>query len=658
MSDLRRVTATRYVTPLREGGSLPGLVEADDLGTYVAKFTGAGQGPKALVAEVVAGEIARRLGLRVPELVVLDVDPVIARAEPDEEVQDLLARSGGPNLGMDFLPGALGFDPVAHRVDPLEASRVLWFDAFVENVDRSWRNPNLLRWHRELWLIDHGACLYFHHSWARAASVVARPYDLDDHVLAPAATARAEADTELAGASTRRCSPTWLALIPDEWLDDVGRPRPTSSTCSPGSRRARRGCRDERARHLRVRACCAWCPTSSAASWSTSACCSTAGTATTSRSGRTSTPTACTPSPRRPTWRRCATRCAAWEGAVRGRGPGRRAVGGRALPLAHRAAQHRPAAGPGAHGADRRPGRGDRAPGRPAGPRAVLNRSVVSPGAPTGDYPDDRSCAAVAGTVARPTATEEDTVADEVRWLETVGSGDVEEVGGKNASLGELIGNLAEVGIRVPGGLRDHGVGLPLVPGGQRSRRADRDRPRRALGRRARARGRRGGDPRALRRRRVPRGHGRGDPVGLRRAGQAPRDRRRRRGRALERHRRGPARRQLRRPAGHLPQHHRGGRAARGLQGLLRVAVHRPRHQLPRRAGLRAHRRRALDRRAEDGALRPRVRRRHVHDRLRHRLPRHRDHQRRLGPRRERRRRRGRPRTSGRSTSRSSTARS
>ena len=216
---LRRVTATRYVTPLREGGSLPGLVEADDLGTYVTKFTGAGQGPQALVAEIVAGEIGRRLGLRVPELVVLELDPVIARSEPDWEVQELLARSGGDNLGLDFLPGAIGFDPVAHAVDPLEASRVLWFDAFVENVDRSWRNPNLLRWHRELWLIDHGACLYFHHSWARAQAVVARPYAVADHVLAPAATARAQADVELAGRVDRALLEDVVARVPDGWLD-------------------------------------------------------------------------------------------------------------------------------------------------------------------------------------------------------------------------------------------------------------------------------------------------------------------------------------------------------------------------------------------------------------------------------------------------------
>ena len=219
---LRRVVATRYVTPLREGGSLPGLVEADDLGTYVAKFTGAGQGVKALVAEIVAGGLARRLGLRVPELVIVEVDPVIARSEPDWEVQELLARSGGPNLGMDFLPGALGFDPLAHTTAPLEASRVLWFDALVENVDRSWRNPNLLRWHRELWLIDHGACLYFHHAWARADAAVARPYDVADHVLAPAATARIEADAELAPQVDAALLTEVVAGVPDAWLDEPG----------------------------------------------------------------------------------------------------------------------------------------------------------------------------------------------------------------------------------------------------------------------------------------------------------------------------------------------------------------------------------------------------------------------------------------------------
>jgi len=220
VTTLRPVTATRYVTPLREGGSLPGLVEADDLGTYVVKFTGAGQGPKALVAEIVAGGLGRHLGLRVPELVVVELDPVVARSEPDWEVQELLARSGGPNLGMDFLPGALGFDPVVHSVDADEASRVLWFDALVENVDRSWRNPNLLRWHRELWLIDHGACLYFHHSWPRAAAAVARPYDASGHVLAPFATRRTEADAALTPLVTPAVLEDVVAGVPDAWLDD------------------------------------------------------------------------------------------------------------------------------------------------------------------------------------------------------------------------------------------------------------------------------------------------------------------------------------------------------------------------------------------------------------------------------------------------------
>ncbi|WP_203686135.1 HipA family kinase, partial [Phytomonospora endophytica] len=181
---LPSVTATRYVTPLKEGGSLPGLVEADDLGTYVVKWRGAGQGPKALVAEVIVGELARRLGLPVPDLAVVGLDELIARGEPDPEVQELLLASVGDNLGMDFLPGSLGFDPAVHTVEPELASRILWLDAFTENVDRSWRNPNMLMWHQRPWLIDHGASLYFHHNWARASAVVARPFKADDHVLA------------------------------------------------------------------------------------------------------------------------------------------------------------------------------------------------------------------------------------------------------------------------------------------------------------------------------------------------------------------------------------------------------------------------------------------------------------------------------------------
>jgi hypothetical protein len=219
---LPEVTALRYLTPLREGGSLPGVVEADDLGTYVAKFRGAGQGPKALVAEVIAGELGRRLGLRVPDLVVLDIDPGIGRGEPDEEVQDLLRASGGPNLGVDFLPGSLGFDPAVHPVAADLASRVLWFDAYIENVDRSWRNPNLLLWHRELWLIDHGAALYFHHNWPRAGAAVARRYDAHDHVLVGSATDLAGADAVLAPQLTAGLLGDVLSLVPDAWLAEPG----------------------------------------------------------------------------------------------------------------------------------------------------------------------------------------------------------------------------------------------------------------------------------------------------------------------------------------------------------------------------------------------------------------------------------------------------
>ncbi len=217
---LRSVTATRYVMPLREGGSLPGVMEADDLGTYVVKFRGAGQGRKVLVAEVLVGALARRLGLPVPELVVVEVDPVLGRAEPDEEVQDLLCASGGSNLGMDFLPGALGFDPVAHPVDPSLASRVLWLDALVGNVDRSWRNPNLLVWHRALQLIDHGATLVFHHDWSRAARAADKPYDASDHVLRSAASQVASAGDELASVVTRDLLVEVAAVVPEQWLED------------------------------------------------------------------------------------------------------------------------------------------------------------------------------------------------------------------------------------------------------------------------------------------------------------------------------------------------------------------------------------------------------------------------------------------------------
>jgi hypothetical protein len=220
LDELRTVTATRYVTPLREGGSLPGLMEASDLGTYVVKFVGAGQGRKVLVAEIVCGELARALGLPVPEIVLVEVDPLLGRSEPDEEVQDLLRASPGLNLGMDFLPGSLGYDPVAHVVEPELASRILWFDALISNVDRSWRNPNLLMWHRQLQLIDHGAALLFHHSWPRADTMIDRAYDVDDHVLSAQATARAAADEELAGRVTASLLQDVVDLVPDSWLSD------------------------------------------------------------------------------------------------------------------------------------------------------------------------------------------------------------------------------------------------------------------------------------------------------------------------------------------------------------------------------------------------------------------------------------------------------
>ncbi|MFE9613562.1 HipA family kinase [Streptomyces sp. NPDC006012] len=217
---LREVTATRYITPLREGGSLPGLIEADDSGTYVLKFTGAGQGRKTLVAEVVCGELARRLGLRVPPLVTIALDPVLGLGEPDREVQELLRSSGGTNLGMGFLSGALGFDPLAFPVDPREAGRIVWFDALVNNVDRSWRNPNLLMHHGDLWLIDHGATMIWHHNWPGAETSAARSYDASDHALARFAPDVATAAATLSPLVTEDLLAEVTAEIPDAWLLD------------------------------------------------------------------------------------------------------------------------------------------------------------------------------------------------------------------------------------------------------------------------------------------------------------------------------------------------------------------------------------------------------------------------------------------------------
>ena len=216
---LAEVTATRYVTPMREGGSLPGLMEADDDGTYVVKFIGAGQGRKALVAEVIAAGLARGLGLPVPDLVTVIVDPALARGEPDEEVQDLLRASAGLNLGMDFLPGALDFDPAAFPIDAGTAGRVLWFDAVIGNMDRSYRNPNMLYWGGP-WLIDHGATLSFHHRWSSAASHDARPYDASDHVLMGSHPDVEAADADLGPLLTGALIESAVADVPEAWLED------------------------------------------------------------------------------------------------------------------------------------------------------------------------------------------------------------------------------------------------------------------------------------------------------------------------------------------------------------------------------------------------------------------------------------------------------
>jgi hypothetical protein len=218
------VTATRYVTPLREGGSLPGLMEADDLGTYVVKWRAAGQGVKALVAEVVCGELARALGLPVPALVTVDVAPELAAGEPDVEVQELLQRSAGINLGLDYLPGALDFEAGVAAVEPDLAGRVLWFDALVGNVDRSWRNPNMLFWHGGLQLIDHGACLTFHHHWPGAAAAVARPYDAAQHALVECEPDVPAADAALGPRVTRPLLDEVLAQVPDAWFDEPEAP--------------------------------------------------------------------------------------------------------------------------------------------------------------------------------------------------------------------------------------------------------------------------------------------------------------------------------------------------------------------------------------------------------------------------------------------------
>lgn len=215
----RTVNVTRYVVPLREGGSLPAIVEADDGFLYVLKFRGAGQGVKALIAELIGGEIARALGFKVPEIVFAEVDEAFGRTEPDEEIQDLLRASTGLNLGLHYLSGAITFDPAVAKVDPLLASGIVWLDCLITNVDRTARNTNMLTWYRDIWLIDHGASLYFHHSWDNWKDSARRPFALvKDHVLLPWASELETADREFRQKLSAELFHDILAMVPDDWL--------------------------------------------------------------------------------------------------------------------------------------------------------------------------------------------------------------------------------------------------------------------------------------------------------------------------------------------------------------------------------------------------------------------------------------------------------
>ncbi len=278
---MRTVTATRYVTPLREGGSLPAIVEADDCGLYVVKFRAAGHRTKALVAELITGELARAAGLRVPELVLVQVDAVLGRNEPDAEIRELLRGSVGLNLGVDYLPGSITFDPVAGPAPAAdEASAVVWMDAFATNVDRTARNPNLLTWHRNLWLIDHGSSLYFHHTWADEEARSRDPFAaVKDHVLlrwasrlgearrAAGADARARGGRARARADPRRLARRRAALRHARRVPR--RLRPLARAAARGRARIHGGGRTCPRRSRLTMPCCAWCRASSARSSST-----------------------------------------------------------------------------------------------------------------------------------------------------------------------------------------------------------------------------------------------------------------------------------------------------------------------------------------------------------------------------------------------------
>ena len=216
---IRTVNVVRYVTPLREGGSLPAIAEADDGFLYVLKFRGAGQGVKALIAELIGGEVARTLGLKVPEIVFANLDVAFGRAEPDEEIQDLLKASVGLNLALHYLSGAITFDPAVTVIAPKLASQIVWLDCLIANVDRTPRNTNMLLWHKELWLIDHGAALYFHHSWQNWEEQARRPFmQVKDHVLLPYATELEAVDVEFRSILTKEKIEEIVALIPESWL--------------------------------------------------------------------------------------------------------------------------------------------------------------------------------------------------------------------------------------------------------------------------------------------------------------------------------------------------------------------------------------------------------------------------------------------------------
>jgi hypothetical protein len=218
---IRTVNVTRYVTPLREGGSLPAISEADDGFLYVLKFRGAAQAPKSLIAELIGGEIARALGLKVPEIVFANLDTAFGRTEPDEEIQDLLKASVGLNIGLHYLSGSITFDPTVSNINSLLASKIVWLDCLITNVDRTFRNTNMLLWHKELWLIDHGASLYFHHAWQNWEEQALRPFaHIKDHVLLPKASQLSTVDAVFRSLLTTEKIRSIVSLVPDEWLVD------------------------------------------------------------------------------------------------------------------------------------------------------------------------------------------------------------------------------------------------------------------------------------------------------------------------------------------------------------------------------------------------------------------------------------------------------